>query len=61
MSFVISPRDYEEMAKALKAAGLDESKSRQVVDALFTNGHMLIDSRTYHEMYVSANTYGVPS
>ncbi len=59
--FGIGPRDKAVMAKALKAAGLDKSKAKEVLDTLLANDHMLIDHSTYYNMYVGANTYGLPS
>lgn len=61
MTFHVAKRDYGVMAKALKAAGVDESKSHEVVDALFKDDHMLIDSDTYSDLYIGANTHGPPS
>lgn len=59
--FGISQRDRKVMAKALAKAGLDESKSSEVLDALLADNHMLIDHTTYHDMWVGANTHGLPS
>lgn len=61
MTFQVAKRDYAVMAKALKVAGLDEAKSHEVVDALFKDKHMLIDSGTYSDLYICANTHGPAS
>lgn len=61
MTFQIVKRDYTVMAKAFKKVGLPEEKAAEVVDALFKDKHMLIDSSTYHDMYVCANTHGPAS
>ena len=59
--FGISQRDHTVMAEALKAAGLDESKAKDVLKELLKKRHMLIDDSLYHDLYVGANTHGLPS
>lgn len=59
--FGITKHDHHVMSDALKSAGLDESKHSEVLNALLKAGYMLIDSSTYSDMYIGANTYGMPS